>query len=152
MNSMFVPELFLWLISGFACLGLWCLVEEIINLVSNRNHSVMPIRLILLFENNAETVEWFLRRLHTVLRLEGMVKIADVLLVDVNSHDDTPAILAKISRSHHLFQAISVEKDMILNNAGSSLVVDCRNADWVTCFRRIKILVGAKRQEVGSGE
>jgi hypothetical protein len=148
---MFVPELFLWLISGLACLGLWCLVEEIINLVSNRNHGVLPIRLILLFENNAETVEWFLRRLHTVLRLEGIVKIADVLLVDVNSHDDTPAILAKISRNHNLFHAVSVEKDVILNNAGSSLVVDCRNADWVTCFHKIKILIGAKRQGVEIG-
>lgn len=146
---MFIPETFMWLMSGFACYGVLCLIEEIIYWASNRNNNTMPVRLVLLFQNNAETVEWFVRRLHRVLRMESNLQIAEVLLVDVDSHDNTPAILAKLSQNHHLFNAISIDKESALNNAGNSLVVDCRSADWVKCFRRVKALVGADGSLMG---
>lgn len=144
---MVVSELFVVLTSGLACFGLWCLVEEIINQVSTRCQSLLSVRLVLLFENNAETVEWFIRRLHRVWRYPSILKISEVILADNNSCDDTYAILATFSRNHHMFHAVKMDTSIITNAECSTLVVDCRNADWVGCFRRIKTLTGVQARK-----
>lgn len=144
---MFVPEFFMWLLCGFACYGLLCLLEELIYWVRDKHHKSLPIRLVLLFYNNEETVEWFVRRLHKVLRVEGKAKINEVLLVDMDSQDHTPLILEKLSCNHYLFQYIAADRTSLLNRAGNSLVVDCRQADWAECLKRIKVLLVEWRRD-----
>jgi hypothetical protein len=146
---LFVPELFIWLMSGFACFGLLCLLEEILAWLYDRRKKKMSIRLVLLFQDNAETVEWFIRRLYNVLRIQGAAKIDEVLLVDVDSHDDTPVILAQLSRNHRLFHAVSIDSECALQQAGDALVIDCRHADWTKCFKHIKMLIGAGGKGLG---
>jgi hypothetical protein len=141
---LFVPELFIWLMSGFACFGLLCLLEEIFAWFYDKRKKKMSIRLVLLFQDNAETVEWFIRRLHNVMRLQGVAQIDEILLVDVASHDDTPLILAQLSRNHRLFHAVSIDSECALHPAGDALVIDCRHADWTKCFKHIKTIIGAE--------
>lgn len=138
---MFVPEFFIWFLCGFACYGLLCLLEEFYCWLRDKRRKALPIRLVLLFHNNEETVEWFIRRLHSVLRLERKAGISEVFFVDIDSQDNTPLILEKLSCQHHLFNCIAADKNSLLSKAGNSLVVDCRNANWAECLKRIKALL-----------
>lgn len=144
---MFVPEFFIWLLSGFACYGFLCLFEEFICWMREKHRKALPIRLVLLFQDNEETVEWFIRRLHSVLRLEGKAGISEVFFVDIDSQDNTPLILEKLSCKHHLFHCIAADRNSLLSKAGNSLVVDCRHADWAECLKRIKVLLTEWKRE-----
>jgi hypothetical protein len=138
---MFVPEFFMWLLYGFACYGLLCLLEEFICWRRDKHCKRLSIRLVLLFHDNEETVEWFVRRLHKVLRIEGKARIKEVLLVDIDSQDHTPGILERLSDNHHLFHYVAADHNSLLSKAGNSLVVDCRQADWAECLKRIRVLL-----------
>lgn len=146
---MFVPGFFGLLLCGFACYGLLCLVEEFACWLRDKQRKSLPIRLVLLFRDNEESVEWFVRRLSRVLCMEGKIKVDEVQLVDVGSHDNTPLILAKLSGKHHLFGWGMADPDSLLSKAGDALVVDCRNADWAACLKRIKAVVGDQGTENG---
>lgn len=146
---MFVPELFVWVMCGFACYGLLCLLEEFVYWVWEKRREALPIRLVLLFQDNEETVEWFIRRLHRVLRMEEKAKINEVFFVDIDSQDNTPHILDKLSYNHRLFHFIAADKNSLLSKVGDSLVVDCRHADWAECLKRIKELLAERKREAG---
>lgn len=143
---MFVPEVFIWVVCGFGCYGLLCLFEEFLCWLREKDRQVTPVRLLLLFHDNEQSVEWFVRRLHRALRMEGQAKFKEVFLVDVGSQDNTPRILERLSANHHLFHYAALGQDSLLGQAGNALVVDCRNADWPECMKQIKeFLADGKR-------
>lgn len=146
---MFVPEFFVWFMSGFACYGLLCLLEEFVSWMRDKHRAALSIRLVLLFQDNEETVEWFVRRLHKVLRMEGKAKVNEVFFVDIDSQDNTPFILDRLSCNHRLFHCITADRNSLLSKAGDSLVVDCRHADWAECLKRIKLLLTERKEDGG---
>jgi hypothetical protein len=138
--------MYVWLLAGLACYGLLCLLEEALFYLREKHRNLYPVRLILLFQDCEETVEWFVRRLHRVLRMDGTVKVHEVVLVDTESHDNTPVILEQLSRNHHLFHYHPIQRNAILSSAGNAIVVDCRHADWARCFRQIKAMLGSQSE------
>lgn len=144
---MFVQGNYLWMLCAFAFYGLLCLLEELFGWLRDRRRALPAIRLVLLFRNNEDTVEWFIRRLHRVLHMEGRAIISEVFFVDVNSQDNTPLILERLSNNHHLFSYIASDRTTILKETGNSLVIDCRHADWTKCLKQINLLLSGSRRE-----
>lgn len=146
---MFVPEIFIWIACGFGCYGLLCLVEEFLCWLRDKKRKVLPVRLVLLFRDNEQTVEWFVHRLQRVLRREGKAKVSEVFFVDLDSQDKTPRILERLSSKHPLFHYAPSGRDDVLARAGNALVVDCRNADWAECLKRVSVLLADGKRSAG---
>ncbi|MEM5770218.1 MAG: hypothetical protein AAGU32_18295 [Bacillota bacterium] len=146
---MFVPEIFIWIACGFGCYGVLCLVEEFFCWLRDKKRTALPVRLVLLFHDNEQNVEWFVRRLQRVLRVEGKAKVSEVFFVDIASQDNTPRILERLSSNHPLFHYAPVEQNALLVRAGNSLVIDCRSADWSECLKRVRLFLSDGKRGVG---
>jgi hypothetical protein len=149
---MYIPEPIFIVFSGLACYGLICFLLELRAWCQQKRNELIPLRLALLFRDNADSVEWLLRRLNHTLSSADYLPLAEIKLIDTGSLDDTPAILRRMTRENYLYRAITIYQDPSREMLKNTVVIDCRDQSWLECFDQIRRIITQHKRQAGDRE